>query len=94
MACSNEPSVWLVTGARPGPAPGRVLVYCDDCRRDKADALAVAIPLDVLDVDPEGIVLALYTAGHTRSDPSIVAEGLEFPAAWVAKADAAVASRR
>lgn len=64
-------------------APGRLLIYCSDCRREMQESLALAVPLSVLDQDPEAFLLSLYRAGTTASDPASVADLLGVPqGAW------------
>ncbi|QGN59042.1 hypothetical protein [Nostocoides sp. HKS02] len=72
----GRPAQWLVTGGEHSAAPGRLLLYCNACRSEGAERLAVAIPLSVLDQDPQSLLLRLYRVGATRSDPDQVAEHL------------------
>lgn len=75
MRC-GDPALWLVTHPQDqsGSAisTGRVLVYCESCRHDRP--VAVAVPLTVLDRDPDLVLGAIYEEGYTRSDPTTVAE--------------------
>ena len=54
-----------------GPAaPGRLLVYCWECRLD-ASRLGVSIPADLV---TESLFLSLYETGRTTSAPDIAAD--------------------
>ena len=76
-ACSHIGS-WLVTVPyQTGERAGRLLIYCDSCRSQRARSLAVAIPLGVLGVDVDSIMYELYRLDLTRSDPDIAADLLD-----------------
>jgi hypothetical protein len=88
----GRPASHLVAGGPLSNAPGRLLIYCGRCR-DEA-TLAAVIPLEVVAQDPSAIVLSLYKAGLTSSDPDAVADKLPFASRdWVAAAHAVLRSR-
>jgi hypothetical protein len=69
---------WLITVPyQAGEPAGRLLIYCDRCRTQRASSLAVAIPLGVLAVDVDAIMFELYRLDLTRSDPDIAANLLD-----------------
>lgn len=77
-ACGSSGG-WLVTGGSRSNSPGRLLVYCERCRHERAEDLGVALPLAVFEEDPEGIIAALYAGGATRSDAAHVMGMLDVP---------------
>ena len=90
-ACSRcgHPAAWLVSlPYNEQSSSGRLLVYCDDCRAERAGAIAVAVPLSVLAHDVDGILTWLYEEGFTRSDPRGAAGVLQVPeGSWVTRAE-------
>jgi hypothetical protein len=89
--CSRcgQPATWLVSlPYSEQSSSGRLLVYCDACRVERAEAVAVALPLSVLAHDIDGILTWLYEEGFTLSDPRGAAAVLQVPAgSWVARAE-------
>lgn len=85
--CGGNAS-WLVTGSRHSGAPGRLLVYCDECRYGAHDALALTVPLTVFDRDPETFLEHFYASGATQSSPDYVAQqlGLQPKGGWYEEA--------
>jgi hypothetical protein len=81
--CGERAATVLVTGGQRSSAPGRILLYCDNCREEFQALLEVVLPLDVVQADPAGILSALYRGGATRSDPDQVADMIGVPVgAW------------
>ncbi len=71
-ACGGTPT-WAVTVRdEPEERPGRLLALCDACRADQS-AVAVSIPLDVLDEDT---VADLYINGFIRTEPGLASRML------------------
>lgn len=87
MACGEWAARWLVTwpyGEKSGP--GRPLAYCDHCREEKHDALWLAMPWSLLQINPEVVLVELYRAGLVGPDPEVVASELDLPGPWVVAA--------
>ena len=87
MSCGQREARWLVTWPYgQASAPGRPLMYCSICRGE-VDALWLAIPLALLDLDREAVMLALYREGLSLPEPAVVADELELPGSWVRAAE-------
>ena len=70
--CGSRDDLHLVTAQMCGPdAPGRVLVYCANCRSELAHMLGVDVPLSEVDVE---FFVGLYRDGKTESAPDMAAE--------------------
>ena len=70
--CDNPENLHLVTVPyEPGSEPGRLMLYCADCRSELRSHLAVSIPSEL--VTPE-LFLGLYRLGKTRSEPHTACE--------------------
>ena len=70
--CGSRDDLHLVTAQMCGPdAPGRVLVYCANCRSELAHMLGVDVPLSEVDVE---FFVGLYRDGKTESAPDTTAE--------------------
>jgi len=70
--CGDGRDLHLVTALIWEPeVPGRVLVYCVDCRTELAHKLGVSLPLDEVDVET---FVELYREGKTASAPDMAAE--------------------
>lgn len=65
---------FLVAGSDETQAPGRLLVYCLRCRAAAGSHLVLALPLVAFDVDPDGVLAALYRTGIVRTLPEAVRE--------------------
>jgi hypothetical protein len=77
MSCGAVPAKWLVT--RPYDTldgPGRLMHYCDEHHQEHAKEFGVALPLWVVDTDPDAFLTLLYESGATQSNPSMVAKHL------------------
>lgn len=79
--CGSQPH-WLVTAGYQSPTErtGRLLVYCDTCRRDMNPVLGAVVPLELATSQPELILGFLYENAYTTSHPGTVAEILQLPA--------------
>jgi hypothetical protein len=76
-ACSRcrASAKWLVTVRYNDYRPaGRLLVYCDACRKDLSNNVGTALPISLLDEDPNTILSLLYRHNATATDPTAVAE--------------------
>lgn len=84
--CSScgAPPWWLVTVPySPALLAGRLLLYCDECRRRMAPRLGTVIPISLLDQEPGTVLRLLYRSGATESEPDVVAEMVGVPpGAW------------
>ena len=71
-SCGKSERLHLITCAGPGAKePGRTLVYCWQCRRERPNYIDVSIPISLL---TEDLLIGLYASGKTTSDPSTVVE--------------------
>jgi hypothetical protein len=80
--CSQcgDPATWLVTVPyQPGERAGRLLVRCDRCQDAATANRGVAVPLEVLNTDPDRFLAALYEHGFTQSDPNLAADVIGLP---------------
>jgi hypothetical protein len=78
-SCGSAAS-WLVTWPYGGSTEsGRILIYCDDCRRGNAETFAVVLPARLLDEAPALVMTLLYEHGLSESDPDLVAEMIGVP---------------
>lgn len=78
-AACGEPGGYLVTASINDNAQGRLLIYCDECRRAKIDMLPVSLPLAIVLQDPNAALELLYRSGATASDRDHVALMLRIP---------------
>ena len=70
--CGSQDDLHLITAQMCGPdVPGRVLVYCPQCRGELAHMLGLDVPLGEVDVE---FFVGLYRDGKTESAPDIAAE--------------------
>lgn len=66
--CNGVEDLYFVTCGDPGSDfPGRTLVYCAHCRREKFTMIDISLPLSLLTPD---IFRQLYVMGKTESDPA------------------------
>ena len=80
----GRPAQWLVTHSYDGSRGiGRLMAYCDDCRADAQAILWLAMPLDVLWLNPSKVMQLLYEQDHTATDPQVLSEMLNLPGPWV-----------
>lgn len=71
-SCGGARDLHLVTcGIAGGDIPGRILVYCSDCRSDRHHMIDVSIPIPLLSPN---LFASLYSLGKTESDPEIAIE--------------------
>ena len=70
--CGSGRDLHLVTAQLWEPeGPGRILVYCVECRTELAHMLGVSLPLEEVDVEA---FVGLYRKGKTASAPDMAAE--------------------
>lgn len=86
------PPLWLVAvPLDETKRAGRLLVYCDKCRREMAARLGTVLPLTMLDQNADIILTLLYKCGATASEPVAAAETIRVEVgAWTGAAEAAI----
>lgn len=90
VACARcgDPARYLVSQRyEPDSIAGRLMPYCDPCRREYAASVAVAIPLDIVRNDPDRVLTHLYRDGFTATVPDGLPEMLRVPdSGWTVEA--------
>lgn len=93
--CSRcgAPADWLVAVLYGSATQaGRLLVYCETCRREFENRIGAALPVSVLEIDAETALSMLYRSGATLSDPQGAADVLPAPPGrWMDLAAGAIA---
>lgn len=92
-SCGGKGDLYFVTCGQAGSdSPGRTLVYCAACRKERHQMIDVSIPLSLLTPD---LFLDLYRLGKTTSSPDTAVE-LVFgkPVDEISRAAEAILSTR
>ena len=67
--CSGTRDLYFVTnGTQGGDFPGRTMVYCAKCRKEKSGNLDISIPVSLLTTD---LFKGLYIMGKTETEPQM-----------------------
>ena len=71
-SCGKAEDLSLVIGGySPGGMAGRILLYCETCKANRPESLAVSIPVELV---TEEVFVDLYRHGWTESDPAQAAK--------------------
>jgi len=83
-SCGAE-AEWLICADYGLGISGRLLPYCSTCREDKRDGVIAFVPIRLVELNPEAVLLGLYSAGVTLSDPATFAEMFwpTLPEGWI-----------
>ncbi len=67
--CAGTRDLYFVTnGTQGGDFPGRTIIYCAQCRKEKPGNLDISLPISLLTTD---LFKGLYIMGKTETDPKM-----------------------
>ncbi|WP_190322248.1 hypothetical protein [Candidatus Enterovibrio escicola] len=59
---------FVTNGTQGGDFPGRTIIYCAQCRKEKPGNLDISLPISLLTTD---LFKGLYIMGKTETDPKM-----------------------
>jgi len=83
---------WIICADYGLGISGRLLPYCNTCRDAKLEGIVAFVPIRLVELNPETVLLGLYSAGVTMSDPRTFAEMFwpTLPERWIRAAKSRV----
>lgn len=67
--CAGTRDLYFVTnGTQGGDFPGRTMIYCAQCRKEKPGNLDISLPIELLTTE---LFKGLYRLGKTETDPQM-----------------------